>query len=419
MTTAMAWRGSLSMGLLVAGSLCLGCGSSSGDGSAPSGGGSENLGSTQAGGAGSAGTASTTAGSGSSSAGANNGAGGSAGSTTSDGGASANGGANANGGAGGTTSGGTTSGGAGGASGGAGGGSAGSVGTAPTGKTEYAPYYEIGSDTAAFKSLTDLKTKAGVNDVTLAFVLSGGGCKTDSTIPDDMTEIKAFIAAGGHVKASFGGADGTYVEAGCSDASSLATAISNFVDSTGITDLDFDTEQAGVETSAVNTMRGQALKMVQDSKNIQVSFTLQTDESGLDKGARSVVSAAVAAGVSIYHVNLMVMDYGDMPAGTAMAPIAIGSLNGANTQLKAIIPSLTTAQAWAMLGATPDIGQNDDNEVFSLQDAKDLTTFAMQNKLGLITFWNIQRDQVCGKGECSQFDNANFDYSNIFKAVAQ
>ena len=27
----------------------------------------------------------------------------------------------------------------------------------PTGKTEYAPYYEIGSDTGAFKNLTDLE----------------------------------------------------------------------------------------------------------------------------------------------------------------------------------------------------------------------------------------------------------------------
>ena len=34
-------------------------------------------------------------------------------------------------------------------------------------------------------------------------------------------------------------------------------------------------------------------------------YCSKLDESGLDKGARSVVSAAVAAGVSIYHVNLM------------------------------------------------------------------------------------------------------------------
>jgi hypothetical protein len=195
-------------------------------------------------------------------------------------------------------------------------------------------------------------------------------------------------------------------------------AISSFVDATGITDLDFDIEQGPVETDAVNTKRGQALKTVQDAKNILVSFTLQTDENGLDGGARAVLTGAVNAGVKISHVNPMVMDYGDKPAGTPMAPIAIKTLNGANGQLKSIIAGLTTEQAWAMLGATPDIGQNDDNEIWSLQDSKDLIAFAKQNKMGLVSFWNIQRDQVCGHGECSEHDNANFDYSNIFKTVA-
>ncbi|HEY4103548.1 MAG TPA: hypothetical protein VGM44_06640, partial [Polyangiaceae bacterium] len=166
-------------------------------------------------------------------------------------------------------------------------------------------------------------------------------------------------------------------------------------------------------------MRGQALKMVQDSKHVQVSFTLQPDKNGLDNGARAVITGAVGAGVSIYHVDLMVMDYGNMNPGTPVAPIAIKSLNGANGQLQTLIPGLTTEQAWAMLGGCPDIGQNDDNEIFTLQDAHDLAAFAQQNKLGLLTFWNIQRDQVCGKGECSQNDTANFDYANIFKAVAQ
>jgi len=130
-----------------------------------------------------------------------------------------------------------------------------------------------------------------------------------------------------------------------------------------------------------------------------------------------VHQGAVTAGVKIYHINLMVMDYGDQPQGTPIAPIAIGSLNGALTQIKKIIPALTDEQAWAMLAACPDIGQNDDNEVFTLADAQTLTDFAIQKKLGLITFWNIQRDQTCGKGECSENNKANFDFSNIFKKV--
>jgi chitinase len=295
---------------------------------------------------------------------------------------------------------------------------AGGGGPLPTGKTEFAPYYEIGSGTGAFTSLVDMQTKSGVHDVTLAFVLSGnGGCSTDGTIPGALKDIKAFVAAGGHVKASFGGASGKYVEANCADATTLADAISKFVDATGITDLDFDIEQGPMLTTAMNTRRGQALKMVQDAKNIQVSLTLQTDEKGLSGGARACMQGVVDAGVKIYHVNLMVMDYGNKPAGTPIAPIAIGSLNGALTQIKTIIPTLTDQQGWAMLAACPDIGQNDDTEIFTLADAQTLADFAIQKKLGLVTFWNIQRDQTCGKGECSQQNKANFDYSNIFKKV--
>ncbi len=414
--TALAFRSSLSLGLFAVGALCAACGGSDGsdaDGTSAGAASGGSGGASVVSHAGAGGASASAGGTGFGTAGTNNGSGGTF----------ASGGGGASGLAGGTATGGTggnpAAGGSGGASSPGGSGGAGGGTTVPSGKLEFAPYYEIGSTTGAFKNLTDMKTKSGVSDVTLAFVLAGSGCATDDTVSGDLTDIKAFIAAGGHVKASFGGADGKYVEANCTDASSLASAIEKFVDSTGITDLDFDVEQAPVETTAMNQMRGQALKMVQDSKHAQVSFTLQTDESGLDKGARSVVTEAVNAGVSIYHVNLMVMDYGDMPDGTPMAPIAIKSLNGANTQLKAIISGLTTAQAWAMLGATPDIGQNDDAEIFTLQDAQDLATFATTNKLGLLTFWNIQRDQVCGKGECSEHDNANFDYAKVFLAAAQ
>jgi chitinase len=289
-------------------------------------------------------------------------------------------------------------------------------------KTDYAPYFEIGADTSAFSSLVDLQQKAGLNEVTLAFVLSGGNCSTDGTIPGAMSDINAFVAAGGHVKASFGGASGRYVEAECSDAASLAKAISDFVDATGITDLDFDIEQAPVLTDQVNMMRGQALKMVQDAKGIQVSFTLEADadpNGGLNDRGISVVTQAVAAGVKISHVNMMIMDFGQMFTGMPLAPIAIASLTDGNAQLMKIIPGLTSDQAWAMIGATPDIGKNDDGEVFSLDDAKAIAAFVVQHKLGLVAFWSIERDEVCGHGQCSGYDNADFDYHNILKTVAQ
>jgi len=298
---------------------------------------------------------------------------------------------------------------------------------------DYAPYFPTWTWGAgsgyAYTSLVDLQQKAKLNEVTIAFVLSGGGCSADQGIEQNLSDVQAFVAAGGHVKASFGGADGTYVESGCSDASSWASAIEAFVDATGITDLDFDIEQDPVLTDAVNAMRGQALALVQASRHVQVAFTLAANPhtsgspGGLTTQGLSVVTHAVSAGVVISHVNLMTMDYGDSYGGQPLAPVAIGSLTDAATQLVSAIPGLTQDQAWRMLGVIPMIGKNDDAEVFSIDDAKAVTAFAVQNRLGLVSFWSIDRDQVCPKGadynSCSTVDPTNFAFDQVFQTVTQ
>jgi hypothetical protein len=295
---------------------------------------------------------------------------------------------------------------------------------------EFAPYFPTwvwGASGYAVTGLVDLLQKSGVNGVTIAFVLSDGGCKADNGIEQNIADVKAFMAAGGHVKASFGGADGAYVESKCSTASALATALGDFVDATGITDLDFDIEQDPVLTDAVNEMRGQALAMVQTAKNIDVAFTLaanphdKSSPGGLTNQGLSVVSHAIAAGVRVSHVNLMTMDYGDSYGGQPLAPVAIGSLTDANAQLMKLVPGLTTAQAWRMIGVIPMIGKNDDSEVFSIDDATTLEQFAVQNRLGLVSFWSMDRDQVCSNGAdyntCSTVDTTNFQFASILQRV--
>ncbi len=292
---------------------------------------------------------------------------------------------------------------------------------------ELAPYFPTwawGGNGYAYSSLVDLMHKSGVSDVTIAFVLSSGGCKADNGIEQNISDVKAFLAAGGHAKASFGGADGTYVEAKCADAASLATALGDFVDATGITDLDFDIEQDPVLTDTVNQMRGTALAMVQASKNIQVAFTLAANPppgGGLTKQGLSVVSHALSAGVHISHVNLMTMDYGDEFAGKPLGPVVTGSLTDANAQLVKLMPGTTTAQAWRMIGVIPMIGKNDDSEVFSIADAVTLEQFAIQNRIGLVSFWSMDRDQVCTGGadynSCSTVDTVDFQFATTLLPV--
>lgn len=308
-----------------------------------------------------------------------------------------------------------------------------SGGGGASGGTDYAPYFYTwgwGSSAYPFTSLVDLKNKSGLNGVTLAFVLSSGGCAATGDIQRHQGDVSAFRNAGGKLKASFGGAHGTYLENACPDAASLARALGAFVDQTGISDLDFDVEQGGAMNAATNQKRAAAFKQLQDRKGVKVSFTLAAlprDKWGTPGGVTApsldVLEAAVQAGVSISHVNLMAMDYGDSySGGHTMGDLAVSALTDAKAQLQSLIAGLTDAQAWAMLGATPMIGRNDvSTEVFTLADAQTLATFAKQQHLGLVAFWAINRDQP-GSGSLglySQAETAVFAFHKVFRTVTQ
>jgi chitinase len=139
------------------------------------------------------------------------------------------------------------------------------------------------------------------------------------------------------------------------------------------------------------------------------------DPSGLLSNGLDVVQQAANAGVAISHVNLMVMDYG---ASGDMASFAEQALTATQAQLVSAL-GLSDAAAWAMLGATPMIGQNDSsNEVFTLANAQTLASFAQQKRVGLLSFWSIHRDQPGSNyNEASTVNTANFQFADVFKAV--
>lgn len=119
----------------------------------------------------------------------------------------------------------------------------------------------------------------------------------------------------------------------------------------------------------------------------------------------------------------MTMDFGSYySGGRTMADASISAVEETFKQLKALMPTKTDAEVYKMLGATPMIGQNDiASEIFTLQDARDLTTWARGKGLGLVSFWAIQRDQPCKNGAglaiCSMQNTAPYQYHNIFKGV--
>jgi chitinase len=296
----------------------------------------------------------------------------------------------------------------------------------PRATTEYAPYFYTwgwGNTAYPFTSLVELHRKTGLRAVTLAFVLSGGGCAPTRDIQAHRSDVAAFRSAGGKLKASFGGASGTYLEVACPDSRSLADAIEAFIDQTGIDVLDFDVEATAALTAPVNQRRAEALKAVQERRGTTIAVTLPASPDGVRAPGLGVLETLVRAGVKLSRVNLMTMNYDAVGGGKAtLADLAISALTSAKTQLQIVIRGLSDADAWALLGATPMIGQNGGSgAVFTLADAQALVIFARRTRLGLLSFWAINRDQP-GSGALgivSRAQNRAFAFHEIFQTVTR
>ena len=86
----------------------------------------------------------------------------------------------------------------------------------------------------------------------------------------------------------------------------------------------------------------------------------------------------------------MTMDYGT--SGTEMGTAANQALDATAGQLESIY-GISASAAYAMLGNTPMIGQNDTSgEIFTLADASTVESYAAQQGIALLSFWAEGRD---------------------------
>jgi chitinase len=289
--------------------------------------------------------------------------------------------------------------------------------------TVVAPYFETwaygGGYTPA--TLMQAKSSGGVMGATMAFGVSGGGCSLGGGLEANMsgagkTDIVNFQAAGGRVILSFGGASGTYLESACSD-NGMFSLVKSVIDTTGARAIDFDVEGSQISSTSLNTRRNNVVKRLQAAyPTLYVSYTLPVDPTGLPSEALTVVRSANAAGVKVSMVNIMAMDYGN--ASTAMGSLAIQAANATFNQIKPIFTGKTDAQLWAMIGVTPMIGVNDTrSEVFRQADATQLTTFAQQKGLGLLSYWAMQRDMP-GGSDFNDYSLVNTKAYEFYKIMA-
>ncbi|GAA4991320.1 cellulose binding domain-containing protein [Kitasatospora paranensis] len=298
-----------------------------------------------------------------------------------------------------------------------------------------APYVDLGAYPTP--SLPALAAASGLKQFSLAFLINGSQPCTaswfgayDPATGWDKADMDAVRAAGGDVRPSFGGANGTELAQSCTTVAALAAQYQKVVDVYALDRIDFDIEGGAVADKASVDRRSAAVAQVQAAqrakgRDLKVSLTLPVLPTGLTADGLYVLQSAKNAGLSVDVVNAMAMDFGDSaapnPSGR-MGAYVIQSARATQAQILQVWPNLTAAQAWAAVGVTPMLGQNDSpTEVFGLTDAQQLVTFAQQNHLGELAFWEMTRDaNACqgGLSQCTNVTQTPYQFSKLFAGFA-
>jgi len=238
-----------------------------------------------------------------------------------------------------------------------------------------------------------------------------------------LSDINTLRSKGGDVTISFGGAAGNELAQDCTTVSALQAQYQNVVSLYQLKHMDFDIEGTDVTDTAATSLRDQALhNLEQANPGLTISFTLPIEPYGMPAAEYAVVQDAIAKNVVLEHVNVMAMDFGhSSDYGGAMGTDAMWSGWSTMYQLQGLYPSLTHAQVAAMVGITPMIGVNNTkSEIFQLTDAQYLEPEALNQGVGLLTFWSGARDVACArtgsvKPNCSGVVQTQWEYSGIFQ----
>ncbi|WP_403020753.1 glycosyl hydrolase family 18 [Salinibacterium sp. GXW1014] len=237
-----------------------------------------------------------------------------------------------------------------------------------------------------------------------------GGAYTLAAAATDLDldrRIARLEQQGGAIGISFGGLLNDELATSCTDARSLTRAYETVIERYGASTIDLDIEGENLSDAEAGERRAQAIAGVQQSRraageDLAVWLTLPAATFGLTEDGTTFVAQMLAAGVDIAGVNVMTMNFGDsLDDGETMADASARALRETHRQLGILYSQadtpLSSATLWRKLGATPMIGQNDvATEVFTLEDATALNAFSLEQGLGRLSMWSLNRDTECG-----------------------
>ncbi len=284
-------------------------------------------------------------------------------------------------------------------------------------------------------------------DVVLAFIVGGqdsacepawgGQYSLDqaATQLDLDRRIARYRQQGGDVLVSFGGEANSELALSCTDPAKLTAAYLAVVNRYHLSAIDLDLEGSGLDPAA-SARRATAIAAVQAAEHraghdLAVWLTLPVAVDGLQDNAVATLDDMLAAKVNVAGVNIMTMDYGsDRPAGTGIVAAAMESVDATQRQLVSAYRRagtvITPIEAYAKIGVTPMIGQNDEpTDVLTTADAQRLFDEATSRGVSRFSMWSLNRDVQCGgnvvssiaNDRCSGVPEKLLQFSNIFNQV--
>ena len=296
-------------------------------------------------------------------------------------------------------------------------------------KTIFAPYHYIWAsenESYTVKTLKEGIEKMSLKAATAAFVVGNGHGGLWDMVHSSIPDMKHFVDNGGHLIISCGGAKGPFLEEHIGEDQQYRL-LKKLLQDTGCRALDFDVEGVSIGMVKQISQRNKVIKRLQEAyPDLYISYTLGITRPGpshgvpvLPQAALELLKNAKKEGCKINVVNAMLMDlYG--PMDKSWGCLSVDILERVKSQLATIYTSKSSEELYNMLGATFMIGQNDDRSIFTLDDAKHLVEYVKEKKLGLLSYWALQRDQEkkVSRGISSMIDQKDFDFYNICKSVA-
>jgi chitinase len=273
-------------------------------------------------------------------------------------------------------------------------------------------------------TLTQVASSYGTKYFTLAFV-DGAGCQW--SMPNSsgwQQQVNDLRAAGGDVIISFGGwgsdNGGTDLGATCSSPDAMAAQIENVVTTFNATRLDFDIEAAAITNATDVDRTTKALAQVRSWRSgLALDYTIPTFPTGLSDDGVNLLNTSKANGFTPDVVNVMSMDYGS--SGTEMGDAANSAVDAAAGQVASAFGK-SGAEATAMMGNTPMIGQNDSaGEVFTTADAASVVSHASSRGIAMVSFWSEGRDNggcagsATASSTCSGVSQGDGDFTKAFQ----